>query len=226
MSETNLKVETVSFDEQVSLTDTDGDAAVLVTTVTTTSKSLTQPTPPTQTNEWGPYTHPNLRLVDLLRQLSENSFARGESWPGIKYKQAADNLLHYKGPIPNGAYLAKTVQGIGKGIAECIDRMLESKRFTTRDGERSWVPRGDVVEPDEEEEGGSEEGVVKVEKVTKRAERYAKRNAASRGDGDEVEGVEKVEEELVSSVPMKKRKAKEVKEESPRKRKKRGSVAA
>lgn len=173
------------------------------------------PPPAPGATEWGPYTEKRFLIADILRQLSENSFARGENWPGISYKNAANSIIHYRGEIKNGAELQRNVGGIGKGIAICIDRILANKSFTTRDGQKTWYPRGDVIPPEDSESESDPEREKKEQAKSEREARMAKRTAAKGAGTAESESVQPQAEEAAEiESPSKKRKQKQSKSET------------
>lgn len=150
------------------------------------STSAVAPEPeviPVWDKKYGPYDDPNLLLVDILRQLAKEAFEMGildpkAKFAGMSYTKGASNIHSWPKPVLDGKKAAKEIDGVGKGTADKIDKILKDKFYRTSDG-KTFYPLGNVL-PKAEEDAMKDEAkqAKEAEKEAAKAEKKAAREAA------------------------------------------------
>lgn len=144
-----------------------------------------EPPAPVWTKKYGPYDEPNLLIVDILRQLSHDGFEAAKfdankRWAAQSYVKAANQIHGWPRDVLDGKKAAKEIDGVGKGTADKIDRILRDK-FVVSDG-KTYHPKGDVL-PKEVEDAAkaalkeAKEAEKRADKEAAKAEREAKKAA-------------------------------------------------
>lgn len=89
------------------------------------------------------YASPNLLLYDVLKQMADARFDRGEKWKGIAYINAANRIHAHRKTILSVAQAEKEIEKIGGSLSHSIDQILRKGFIEDKDG-AVYHPRGGV----------------------------------------------------------------------------------